>query len=84
MEVTEGDNIQLFKAYGEIDRRLPFVEPEENKEERRTVFRYPAESIEIELRGEPCTDIMSGEKFAVSVRVTIVDKVLKGCGRALY
>jgi uncharacterized membrane protein len=54
------------------------------QEQRRTLYVIDDGNIEIEIRGEPCQDVMSGEEFAVSVTITIADKELKGCGRALY
>ena len=43
-----------------------------------------APDVIIEIRGERCTDTMSGEEFAVSVTVSIAGGKLDGCGRALY
>ena len=84
LEITEDESIYLFRGSGETGKRLTFREPMVDKELRLTVFTYPDESLEVRIQGKPCTDIMSGEQFSVSVTVTVEDEVLHGCGRALY
>lgn len=54
-----------------------------NKAERRTRDLLEDHRTEIEIRGEPCRDVMSGEEFAVSVTVKSADRTLQGCERAL-
>lgn len=82
LEITDGVEILLVTDYGSNREKYAYVEPLVFAEERRT--RFSVDELEIELRGEPCTDSMSGEKFAVSVTVRQPERTLAGCGRALY
>ena len=38
----------------------------------------------LELKGQRCTDTMSGETFPTRVSATLNGRVLRGCGRALH
>jgi uncharacterized membrane protein len=82
LEISDGVEILLVTDYGQERSSYPYVEPIVYQQERWTQFAVG--EVEIELRGEPCTDSMSGEAFAVAVNVKQADRILKGCGRALY
>ena len=82
LEITDGVEILLVTDYGSTRDSYPYVEPVVFQQERRTQFIVG--EIEIELRGESCTDSMSGEAFAVAVTVRQAGRTLTGCGRALY
>lgn len=82
LEITNGKEILLVTDYGQNQVSLPYVEPVVDQATRRTEF--PVDNHVIEIRGEPCRDVMSGEEFAVSVTVTLPDRSLQGCGRALH
>jgi len=84
LEITNGEEILLVTDYGSNQQSMPFVEPVVYQEERRTQYVVDAYDTIIEIRGEPCTDIMSGESFEVSVTLFLEDKELHGCGRALF
>jgi len=84
LEITNGEEILLVTNYGEQRTSFPYVEPVVFQEERRTEYRLPKYDTIVEIRGTPCTDSMSGERFAVSVTVTRSDERLDGCGRALF
>lgn len=62
----------------------PYVEPNVNQEQRKTVFAIKKQNLEVVIQGKACTDSMSGERFAVSVFVSVDGKQLGGCGRALH
>ena len=84
LEITDGSEIMLSTDYGQIVKRYPYVEPVVHQEQRRTLYVIDDENIEIEIRGQPCQDVMSGEEFPVSVTIRTADRALRGCGRALY
>ena len=84
LEITNGEKILLVTAYGQKRTAYPYVEPNVNQELRRTVFSVKEQNLEVVIKGKNCSDIMSGEKFAVSVFITLNGKHFKGCGRALH
>ena len=84
LEITDGTEIMLSTDYGQSVNKYPYVEPVVYQEQRRTLYVIDDEDIEIEIRGQPCRDVMSGEEFAVSVTIFLANRELKGCGRALY
>ena len=84
LEITNGEEILLVTDYGSMRTSMPYVEPVVHQEERRTQYVLEAYGTTVEIRGEPCTDVMSGESFAVSVTIFQTDSTLNGCGRALF
>jgi len=84
LEITDGTEIMLSTDYGQNVNNYPYVDPVVYQEQRKTLYVIDGENIEIEFRGEPCRNVMSGEEFVVSVTIKLADKDLKGCGRALY
>jgi len=84
LEITNGEEILLVTDYGQMRTSMPYVEPVVYQEERRTQYVVDAFDTIVEIRGENCTDTMSGESFEVSVTLFLADKELKGCGRALF
>lgn len=84
LEITNGEEILLVTDYGSTRTSMPYVEPVVYQEERRTQYVVDSHDTVVEIRGEPCTDTMSGESFEVSVTLFLKDKELHGCGRALF
>ena len=84
LEITDGSDILLVLDYGKTKSNYPYVEPVVYAEERRTQFIIEGDDLTIEIRGQHCQDVMSGEEFAVSVTIIMTDRQLTGCGRALY
>ena len=84
LEITNGEEILLITDYGQNRNSYPYVEPIVNEEERRTHFVLESFGVTVEIRGEHCTDVMSGEEFEVSVTIIMKEKRLEGCGRALF
>ncbi len=84
LEITNGTEILLVTDYGQNRNSYPYVEPIAYQEERRTQFVIESDGIIAEIRGQRCTDIMSGEEFEVSVSIIMTDRQLEGCGRALF
>jgi len=83
LEITNGEEILLVSDYGQNRYSFPYVEPQEDKAARRTVFQVN-ETTSVLIEGKPCSDTMSGESFEVTVEVSLGETVLKGCGRALF
>ena len=84
LEITNGATILLITDYGQKITTYPYVEPDVNQEQRRTVFAINKQNLEIVIQGKACTDSMSGERFSASVSVSVDGKQLEGCGRALH
>jgi uncharacterized membrane protein len=84
LEITTGREILVVLDYGQTRLSLPYIEPIVHNEESRTEFVLDSSDTIIEIRGEPCRDTMSGEQFSESVTITLIDRSLEGCGRALH
>ncbi len=83
LEITNGTEILLVTNYGESRSSFPYAEPVVHQEQRRRVFALGADSAVVEILGEPCQDVMSGEQFPASVTIRLSDTTLEGCGRTL-
>jgi uncharacterized membrane protein len=84
LEITNGVEILLVTEYGSTRTSMPYVEPIVYQEERRTQYVLVAYNTIVGIRGERCTDVMSGEVFEVTVTIKQTDRELQGCGRALF
>ena len=83
LEITNGTEILLVTNYGETRSSFSYVEPVVHPEQHRRVFALGANSAVVEILGEPCQDVMSGEQFPATVTIRLSDTTLEGCGRAL-
>lgn len=83
LEISNGEEILIVTNYGQDKKSHAYVEPQEDKTARKTVFQIDA-GTSVLIEGKPCKDSMSGESFEVSVTVTTGGQTLKGCGRALF
>jgi putative lipoprotein len=84
LEMTTGEKFLLVTDTGQTRTEYPYVEPEVFQDQRKSVFSVNQDELKVTIEGVNCTDIMSGEKFEVSVFIEFNGKKLKGCGRALY
>ena len=84
LEITNGEEILLVTDYGQDRNNYPYVEPVVYQEERRTQYVLESYGVTVEIRGQPCTDVMSGAAFEVSVSIIMDDRRLEGCGQALF
>jgi uncharacterized membrane protein len=84
LEITDGEKIFLVTDYDQKSTAYPYVEPQVNQQQRRTIFSVKDHKLEVVIEGKHCADIMSGEKFDVSVYITLQGKQFSGCGRALF
>lgn len=83
LEITHRDSIMISTDYGTKVSTYEFVEPIVYRVGRRTQYVIEDAKVMVEIRGEPCTDIMSGKIFEVSVSIIEEDRRLEGCGQAL-
>jgi len=60
---------------GQLNARIP---------EGEFVYSHEGHELKVELINELCTNIMSGEPFAVSVRLTFDGQEMTGCGTGLF
>lgn len=84
LEITNGIEILLVLDYGQTSTSYPYVEPVVYRDERRTRYVIDENELIVEIRGQPCRDMMSGEEFEVTVTIIMADRQLPGCGRALF
>ena len=84
LEITNGTELLLVTDYGQNWNGYPYVEPVVYQEERRTQYVLESDGVTVEIRGERCSDIMSGEAFELSVSIIMTDRRLEGCGRTLF
>ena len=83
LEIKDGEEILVVTDYGQNKKSYPYVEPQQDKAARKTVFQIDADTSVL-IEGKPCSDTMSGEKFQTTVTLKTAAKTLKGCGRALF
>jgi putative lipoprotein len=83
LEIKNGEEILVVTDYGQDKKSYAYVEPQEDKDARKTVFQVDTDT-RVLIEGKPCTDSMSGESFEVTVTVTRGGNTYKGCGRALF
>ena len=88
LEISKGEKIDLIMDYGRTKITAsyvdPIVDPNVNPTQHTTVFTVKDQKLEIIIVDKECSDVLSGEKFNVSVFVTLKGKKFKGCGKALY
>lgn len=83
LEIKHSEEILIVTDYGQNSIVFPWVNPEEDKAARKTVFQVDADTSVL-IEGKACTDSMSGEKFQTTVTVRTGAQALKGCGKALF
>ena len=83
LEIKNGEEILVVTNYGQNRNVFPYVDPQEDRAARKTVFQVGA-NTRVVIEAVPCNDSMSAESFQSTVTVTLGVQVLKGCGRALF
>ena len=83
LEIKNGEKILVVTNYGQARKVFPYVDPQEDKAARKTVFQIDA-NTRVLIEAKPCSDSMSGEAFDATVILTLGEQVFKGCGRALF
>jgi uncharacterized membrane protein len=81
----EDSRITLVTNYGADEIITPVPNPVVEGTSRTTRWHAVTEAndLHIESREEPCADTMSGERFAMTVTVTLNGTTFDGCGRML-
>lgn len=82
---VEDSRITLVTNYGADELVTPVPEPAVDAASRTTTWHATTEAndLRIEVREEPCSDTMSGERFSMTVMITLNDMTYDGCGRML-
>jgi uncharacterized membrane protein len=82
LELFEGDRIVLVSDYGARTESFPWS----SGSPFTGGVRYVASgerTIEVTVEDRRCTDVMSGDSFALTVTVVAPPDTLRGCGRRL-
>lgn len=77
------DRIVYVGDYGETNITAPAGEPTIAGNARTWHATTSDADIRVVFEELPCTDIMSGEEFPLTVRITVNGEELRGCGRRL-
>jgi len=85
LELNQNDTMRVVVDYGA--RELTFALPEPAVDSTTWVTTYRARSdghtVRVDIRDEPCADVMSGERFGATVQLVLDGVRYDGCGRAL-
>jgi len=86
LEIILGGTMRFVTDYGQSWYTFPTPEPRVDRIRAQTWYQADAggHTLEVLLEGRECADSMSGEIFAVTVRVTLDGRDHNGCGRALF
>lgn len=86
LEITLDGTMRFVTDYGQSWYTFPTPEPRVDRVRAQTWYEASAggHTLEVLLEGRECADSMSGEVFAVTVRVTLDGRDYNGCGRALF
>jgi len=63
LEITNGEEILLVTDYGQNRNSFPYVEPQQDKTARKSVFQVDAVTS-VTIEGKPCGDSMSAKPFS--------------------
>jgi len=89
LEIRDGEGLRFVHAYGQQWLQVPATalerDPPEGTRAGRTRYRAVLEGgdLVLEIAEAPCTDSMSGERFAYRVTVERGERTWRGCGRSL-
>lgn len=86
LEIILDGAMRFVTDYGQSWYTFPTPEPRVDRIRAQTWYQASAggHTLEVLLEGRECADSMSGEVFAVTVRVTLDGRDYSGCGRALF
>ncbi len=85
LEIEEGRRITFATDYGETRVQAPAPAPEVDSGTGRATYRARggAHALTVVVERAPCSDIMSGEHYPRTVRVTLDGREHAGCGMPL-
>jgi len=80
LRIRPGEHMRFVHDYGAGEVVTPVPNP--RRDGSRVIYRVVTESgeLRVEIVDEPCRDVMSGERFASTVRVTYDGETFNGCG----
>ena len=86
LTISEGNKVMFKSNYGQTINEFITSSPVTDQNTQSTLYQASEKehTILITLKGTPCSDTMSGEKFETTVSVTLDDKKFNGCGKALH
>lgn len=86
LTLRAADKIVFKSNYGQTINEFITSTPITNQNSRTTLYQASEDehTILITLKGTPCSDTMSDEKFETTVSITLDDKTFNGCGKALH
>lgn len=80
LEIVPGDRMTLLADYGEKKIETPAPPALENEGAIAYHARTGAHELSVRIEPTPCTDDMSGQLYATTVRVRLDGEELRGCG----
>lgn len=85
LEIDEGKQILFVADYGtrEITTPVPSPTTIAGGQGREYHAQTEAHDLKVRIVRKPCADVMSGERFPLTVTVTLDGKTYDGCGRRL-
>lgn len=78
------ERVVLLLDYGQTRIEAPSVTPINDGASSRFDLEAEGQPLTITLKGESCTDSMSGELFETRVLVEYGERLFSGCGRPLH
>lgn len=85
LEITDGKQFKYVGNYGQdtVETRVP--EPQVDEQQGQKVYQAKTEAhtLTVEISDEPCSDVMSGFEFPLTVTVSVDGETYWGCGRNL-
>lgn len=83
VEVHEGERIILVSAYGERTDTFPSPVRETLTAGAERYTASVPRAVEVRVEPTSCSDVMSGERFPLTITVIAPPDTLRGCGRRL-
>lgn len=85
VELGPNETLRILVGYGAREIEMPLPEPVIDSTTWVTSYRARTEehTARIDIRDEPCADVMSGERFGATVLLVLDGVRYDGCGRSL-
>ena len=85
IEIHQDETLRIVLDYGARELELPLPAPVVDSTTWVTTYRARNEqhNVRIDIRDEPCADVMSGERMSATVVLVIDEERYHGCGRTL-
>ena len=83
VELSESQSILYLANYATDTYRFPAPEPDRRGDTLHYDVAHEGHRLQLSLIREPCSDIMSGEKYGYSAFVSLNDDNVRGCADKL-